>query len=31
MEPAPPGGTIKYDYTNILNNNHYYTSCINRV
>ena len=21
MEPAPPGGSIKYDYINILNNN----------
>ena len=31
MEPAPPGGNIKYDYINILNNNNHCTSCINRV
>ena len=31
MEPAPPGGSIKYDYINILNNNNHCNSCNNRV
>ena len=31
MEPASPGGNIKYDYTNILNNNHHCNNCNTRV
>ena len=31
MEPASPGGNIKYDYTNILNNNHHCNNCNNRI